>query len=146
MKTTHIHFLVLLACCVPAINKAQEEKLVFSYDSHGNLIERKLQVFPLFRLTNPDQSADSTVIPSPQPLSIYPNPANDKLVVEGLLPEEVKRAEVTLINPAGQVMLRDYYYGEAKTIPVSDLGNGIYILSFKYSQKENYAYKIVVAH
>lgn len=146
MKTTHIHFLVLMACCVPAINKAQEEKLVFSYDGHGNLIERKLQVFPLFRLSNPDQVADSTVSPLPQPLSIYPNPGYDKIVVEGHLPDEVKRAEVTLINPVGQVMLRDYYYGEAKTIPVSDLANGIYILSFKYSQKENYAYKIVVAH
>jgi len=146
MKTTHIHFLVLMTCCVTAVSRAQEEKLVFSYDSRGNLIERKLQVFPMFRLSNTDHPADSTVRPTTQALSIYPNPANDKLVVEGALPPEMKRAEVTLINSVGQVMLRDYYFGEPKLIPVGDLLNGIYILSFKYSQKENYAYKIVVAH
>lgn len=146
MKTTHIHFLVLMACCIPAINKAQEEKLVFAYDKSGNLIERKLQVFPMFRLSSPDHPADSTVIPAVQSLNIYPNPAHDKLVVEGPLPDEVKRAEMTLMNAIGQVMLRDYYYGEPKMIPVNDVENGIYILSFKYSQKENYAYKIVVAH
>ncbi len=146
MKTTHIHFLVLMACCAPAVYNAQEEKLVFTYDKSGNLIERKLQVFPMFRLSNPDHPSDSTVIPVVQSLHIYPNPANDKLIVEGPLPDEVKRAEVMLINSIGQVMLRDYYFGEPKMIPVSDVGNGIYILSFKYSQKENYAYKIVVAH
>ncbi len=146
MKT--IYRILLTMCCFGLTVKlqAQEEKLVFRYDEHGNIIERKLQVFPLFRLSNQSQPADSTIKHSPQHVTIFPNPTDDKITVEGSLPEDIKRAEITLINSVGQVLLKDYYFGMPKSIPVSDLGNGIYILSFKYSQKEQYAYKIVVAH
>jgi hypothetical protein len=146
MKTFYTTLLAISCYCLPTTSKAQEEKLVFKYDGHGNLIERKLQVFPLFRLSNQNPPADSTIKHLPQHLNIFPNPTDDKITVEGSLPEDIKRAEITLINSVGQVMLKDYYFGIPKSIPVSDLGNGIYILSFKYSQKEQYAYKIVVAH
>ncbi len=146
MKTLFTTLIAFNFCCLPTISNAQEEKLVFSYDSRGNLIERKIKVFPLFRLSNLDRQTDSISTPLVKPLNIFPNPSNDMLVVEGELPENVKRAEITLSNLIGQVLFRDFYTGDPKIIPVIDLGNGIYILSFRYSQKETFSYKIVVAH
>lgn len=125
---------------------AQDERLLFSYDNSGRLIERKLEVLPQFRLSNITNAIDSAEQKPNHSLSIFPNPTNDYLTVEGKLPENTNRATITLLNSMGQKIFTDYYKGEKKVLPMSNIEKGIYFLVFNYTENENYTYKIIVSN
>lgn len=62
---------------------------------------------------------------SPQPLEVYPNPASEVLHLKGL-PGEV--ADYAVYNAMGQKVASGSTYG---TIPVAELGRGLYLLQIK---------------
>ena len=138
-------FLTLIAFCFTNKTKAQTS-VVFTYDAAGNMIERKIQVIipiPGARLSNP---LDSTEVPPPLNFKIYPNPAQNYVTIEGRLPENCDEAKVQVINSTGQLLKTTTYTGDTKTVDVSDLKNGIYVLEIIYSKKQKSTYKIVVTN
>lgn len=58
----------------------------------------------------------------PQPLDLFPNPASDVLCLKGL---PCERAEYTVYNAMGQKVTSGSTRG---TIPVAELGRGVYLL------------------
>jgi hypothetical protein len=77
-------------------------------------------------------------------VSLYPNPASDVFCV--LFEDEVEDCEITLYDMVGNVQYRQIYEGGGKVdIPVSQLSNGLYVLSLNNGQQTTYK-KIVVKH
>jgi hypothetical protein len=73
--------------------------------------------------------------PSAQ-LSIYPNPANRLMTIEG-----AKGEWVTIYNNAGQMVLRFQSLSNAETIDVGQIPNGSYLV-----KTSKYQAKLIVAH
>ena len=77
-------------------------------------------------------------------VSVYPNPASDAFCV--LFEDEVEDCEITLFDMVGNVQYRQIYEGGGRVdIPVSQLSNGLYVLSLNNGQQTTYK-KIVVKH
>ncbi|NQY28595.1 MAG: S8 family serine peptidase [Flavobacteriaceae bacterium] len=61
-------------------------------------------------------------------ISIYPNPATDNVKVN--LPKSMSKASVTVFNVLGKKIITQEVNGTEKTIKVSHLNRGIYLLKF----------------
>jgi hypothetical protein len=130
---------VLFLLCLNNL-KGQEDNVVFSYDAAGNIIERGIQVMPGGRIGNFNAPKDS----AQREFKVFPNPTNQFLTIEGTLPENTTSGELSLINMNGQVLKKDSYAGQSKTMTVNDLKPGMYLLEIRYSKKEKSTYKIIV--
>ncbi len=130
---------------LPSTLKAQEgPTLVFNYDEAGNLTERKVQVFPMGRFSLP-KAPEKDSIPLQQHFQIFPNPTYNTLNVEGVLPKEYTQANMQLFSLNGQLVKSETYVsGDKKSIDVSQLKNGLYLLVISYSEKDRETYKIIV--
>jgi hypothetical protein len=131
---------MILAYCRSA--QAQDLSFSYSYDAGGNMTQRQLQLIFSSRMGR-FTTADSTLLLN---FKIYPNPTNQFLNIEGPLPEDVTSADVRLLNLNGQVLKTEVYTGQLKTLPVSDLNNGMYLLEINYSKEKRTTYKIIVTH
>jgi hypothetical protein len=145
-----VKFLITIALFFAGFaTKAQTNSIVFTYDAAGNVIQRELQVLPpcptceRFSFQTPK---DSTEVSPPLDFKIYPNPAQNIVTIEGKLPKDCQEARVQLINSTGQLLKTTTYTGNIKTIDVSDLKYGIYLLEIIYSKKQKSTYKIVVTN
>lgn len=145
MKNLRSLMICLMLLVFLNTGSAQENTIVFSYDKGGRMIQRKVQVFNMGRLSNPFQPKDSVLTPQVN-FNIFPNPTNDLLNIEGDLPEHVSEAKVSLINMSGQVLKKDMYTGQSKSMMVSDLKSGMYLLEIKYSKEKKSTYKIVITN
>lgn len=140
------YFLTTLFIALLQGLSAQEEvNFIASYDSGGNMIERKIQVLPQFKLGKLDLSKDSSATVKEIEFNIYPNPANSELFIEGPLPNNIEVAKVNLLSVTGNLLLTDTYFGIKKMIYVGSLKNGIYLLQLIYSEKESKSYKIIIS-
>lgn len=140
MKTiSFIKYCILLGCLYQS---GYAQTIGFSYDAGGNVTQRSLQVIGGGRLGNLTKS-DSIIEPS-QNFKVFPNPASTVLNIEGDLPENIHSADITLLTVNGQILKRDVYAGKSKTLDVSELKNGIYILDINYSRQKRSTYKIIV--
>jgi len=59
-------------------------------------------------------------------ISIYPNPATDKLTI--LLPEPKQRAEIKLYDPAGRIVREVITGYETVELDIQDLDRGVYLV------------------
>lgn len=126
---------------------AQEGNTIqFTYDGSGALTQRKLQVMVQGRLANKNSLGDTVQLAPAPNFKIYPNPTNTYLNIEGNLPEGLSNAQVLLLDVEGKALKKDSYTGEAKSISVSDLKAGMYLLEFIYTEKKKSTYKIVVTN
>jgi hypothetical protein len=121
---------------------AQENKLAFSYDAGGNMIERKVQVMIGGRIGNFNEPKDSMQLE----FKVFPNPTNQFINIEGELPEGTASGELFLRTVNGQIVKRDIYKGQAKTIPVLGLNPGLYLLEIWYSKDRKSDYKIIISN
>ncbi len=141
-------FINLFLLCLIYKTKAQTS-IVFTYDAAGNMIQRKIQVIipaPGARFINPNNPQDSSEVAPPLNFKIYPNPAQNYVTIEGKLPENCNEAKVIISTSTGQLLKTTTYTGDTKTVDVSDLKNGIYLLEIIYSKKQKSTYKIVVTN
>lgn len=141
--------IALILFCLSITLYSQENDLVLSYDASGNIIERKIQVVMVGRIGKFDElkiAKDSTLVDNFSEIKIYPNPANTYLNIEGRLPENVAEARLRLINSSGVILKTDFYVGQLKTINVSSLSNGLYILEMQYSKKEAKSFKVIISN
>lgn len=120
---------------------AQQSSIVFSYDASGKITQRSVQVVMGARIGKFDTHVDSLTA-----FKVYPNPTNQFINIEGELPEGVQQGQILLLNVNGQILKTDTYAGEAKSIGVSDLKPGLYLLEMKYSKTQRTTYKIVVSN
>ena len=69
-------------------------------------------------------------------VTIYPNPATDRVVIEG-----IEAAEVQVYNALGQIVktVRD-----ANEIPVADLPQGVYMLRIADAEGRIFTEKVAV--
>ncbi len=119
----------------------------FSYDAAGNVIQRQLQIMPPLpggRLGKFEKDSIETI--PPVSFKIYPNPAQTFVTIEGELPVNCTEAKVQLLNSNGQILKTTTYNSEIKTIDVSDLKNGMYLLEIIYNKKQKSTYKIIVTN
>jgi OOP family OmpA-OmpF porin len=56
---------------------------------------------------------------------IYPNPAQDFVSID--LPKNISQAQLSIYNLTGQLVLQKQIIQPNQTIPITELGNGIYI-------------------
>jgi len=123
-----------------------QNSVVYSYDSGGNQIQRKILVNVGMRLANPNGTKDSIPSKPLANLKLFPNPTNQNLNLEGRLPDNIKEADVRLMNISGQVLKTDTYQGGSKSLDVSGLNDGLYLLELSFSKKEKVSYKIIITH
>jgi hypothetical protein len=71
--------------------------------------------------------------------SIYPNPANDKLIIQE--PTDSENFQVRLISVLGQQILQS----EEKQIDISQIPNGIYLVNIRTDMTE-FNERIVINH
>jgi hypothetical protein len=121
---------------------AQENTIAFSYDASGNLVERKVQVMIGGRIGNFNAPKDSLQLD----FKVFPNPTNQSINIEGELPEGTTSGELFLRTVNGQIVKRDIYKGQAKTIPVLGLNPGLYLLEIWYSKELKSNYKIIISN
>jgi hypothetical protein len=60
-----------------------------------------------------------------KPLKIYPNPTKDFVSIE--LPKNSSQAELSIYNLTGQLIFQKQIIQPNQTIPITELGNGMYI-------------------
>ncbi len=142
-----LKFLIALVFLTFINAKGQTNSIVFTYDIGGNMIQRQLQVIPPLppggnRLSIPK---DSTEILPALNFKIFPNPTNQYINIEGELPKEFEEAKITLLNSEGKILKTETYNGQTKTMDVSDLKNGLYMLEVNYSKNKRSTYKIIVS-
>ena len=142
-QISFFYTLVVTVFFLPVNLNAQTNTVAFNYDDGGNMIERKVQVFPGFRIAGAFQKDR---IFNQVTFNIFPNPTNDYLNIEGELPENITEAGVSLLNISGQVLRTDVYNGQSKQLIVSDLRQGLYLLEIKYSKDEKSTYKIIITN
>jgi hypothetical protein len=138
-----IHFSVVMTL-FSLFTKAQsgEYAIQFSYDAAGRVIERKATVMVSGRIgRTPVDSLE--VSPSPS-FKVFPNPTNDYINIEGELPEKSSLAKFALMNTSGQSVAQGIYKGSPMSLSVQGLARGVYVLQFKYADKTQTTYKLIV--
>lgn len=140
MKACKNIYLVALLCLVIPVLNAQTT-LGFTYDNAGNMIERKLLVFPQGRIGKFTVTKDS--VPE---FKVYPNPTSQFITIEGELPDGNESGEISIVAINGQVVRKDNYTGQGKSIPVSDLKPGMYLMEIRYSKENASVYKIIISN
>ena len=141
MKTTLYMVLFWMTQIVSIASMAQENNLIFTYDASGRMTERRIQVEMGARI---GVTQDSTRKNRHTDIKIYPNPASSYVTIDGNLPENIKKADVVVLNLAGQILKTEVYHGNSKNIAVSDLPSGVYLIEIRYSKDERTTYKIIV--
>ncbi len=58
--------------------------------------------------------------------SIYPNPSTDYITI---LSENDRPSTVTISDMSGRVIKRDYFHTKNKVIDISQLSNGLYLIT-----------------
>jgi len=146
------YFVIMFFMLISIKSKCQTSPaLVFTYDNAGNLIQRNITVVPTPPVGPPngrlgDFSEDKKDSIGVVLFKVYPNPAKDKISVEGELPEGVNEANIFLFNNIGQELRSDVYTGIIKEINVSDLKAGLYYLKIDYSKTNSSNYKIIITN
>lgn len=145
-----MRFLLVFLSAVCFASLKGQNTIVFSYDNAGNMIQRQVQVIipgPGMKFMNPYAHApgESDSLNSVE-FKVFPNPAKDKVFIDGPLPEGVEQGKLYLINANGQVMMQDGYAGRQKEINLNDLKPGLYYLEINYSKKRSSNYKIVITN
>ncbi len=60
-------------------------------------------------------------------MKIYPNPANDKVIIENIWRQSVL---LKIYDLLGTVVINEIIHGDKTQIYVKDLCNGVYVLEF----------------
>jgi hypothetical protein len=143
MTIYRILFLSALLSTKGNIVFAQEEKnLIMTYDESGRVTQRNIQVMFGGRIGQFDMPKDSIQFD----FRIFPNPTSQAVNIDGPLPESITSAELSLMNVNGQVLKKDVYFGKLKSVTVSDLNPGLYILEVRYSKTKISSYKIIISN
>ncbi len=145
MKLQHI-YIAAAFCFFQNISGQNNTTLVFSYDQNGNVKERKIQITQiggskLIRSLETDSTAENA---APK-LNVYPNPASSELFIEGTLPAPLNSATLTFLNSNGQIIKTEVYQGTKKSIDVTGLANGIYLLEVTNDKKQLSSFKIIIS-
>ena len=145
-KVFRINVILAIFLCLSLFAFPQEGTFSFNYDAGGNLIERKVMVLPQFRMALNNTRSDSAKKEEPVPFKVFPNPTYEYLNIEGNLPDDFEKAELSLLTINGQKIQQDEYLGAKKSIFVGNLANGVYFLEVKYSKDGISRFKIIVNH
>lgn len=92
----------------------------------------------IYKITAPNASVED--IDNQNKIKIYPNPASDKIFVEGINQENLNAEFITL---EGRVILNKNLNSD-NSIDISGLNSGIYFVTIKSNQNKIYTQKIIV--
>jgi len=95
-----------------------------------------------------DQNTANRSIETEKEFSVYPNPASDEINVKWISGYNGKAATITLTNQLGQTVATQRIgavSSEVETINVSQLANGMYILSVQTEDKQTQYKKFMVS-
>lgn len=65
---------------------------------------------------------------------VYPNPATNQIQIKGI--DESKPAQIKIYSILGQLLYQDSQYSSSKTIQISGLENGIYMVNISQGNSE----------
>ncbi len=137
-----IYSFAATAMLLLATHAGRAQTLVYTYGKNGGVTQRSVKGNAL-RMMSPFKK-DS--LPKQLDFNVYPNPATGYITIEGTLPDNVTQAKVSVVNLGGQVLKTDTYTGQPKTLSVSDLKPGAYLLEFAYSKDRKSTYKIIITN
>jgi len=110
----------------------------FGVDSQNELYIASSQNGTIYKITAPNASVEE--IHNQNKIKIYPNPASDKIFVEGINQENLNAEFITL---EGRVILNKNVNSD-NSIDISGLNSGIYFITIKSNQTKIYTQKIIV--
>jgi len=127
-----------------------QNSVKLTYDNAGNQIQRSIQVTNM-RPSLPSQNSEKNKEKNVEEIKflemkIYPNPTNDFVNIEGVLPEGSVQALVLIRNNTGMLIKKDTYEGRLKSLNISNLASGIYYLEIQLDKKNSANYKIVITN
>lgn len=92
-----------------------------------------------------DLNRNSTSISSPLSdaiIKVYPNPANDKITINGVSLQE--NNNITIYSAIGSIMYREPVSESVKTISVEQFPNGLYLMQVNENGKEIHKEKLLI--
>ena len=117
-----------------------QQRIAYTYDLAGNRVNR--HYFPM-RMANPSQAIDSSsIVEKKFGISVFPNPAPDKINVGITALEDGETAKVYLSDDQGKVLLMREQTSKLGTLELGNLKAGIYYIKV-YIKSESVSYKIV---
>ena len=117
-----------------------QQRIAYTYDLSGNRVNR--HYYPL-RMSNPSHATDSSAIVEKKfGISVFPNPAPDKINVGITSLEDGETAKVYLSDNQGKVLLMREQTSKLGTLELGNLKAGIYYIKV-YIKSESVSYKIV---
>ena len=135
MKKYYIGFILFLSFYCSA-----QQRIAYTYDLSGNRVNR--HYFPM-RMANPSLEVDSSAIVEKKfGISVFPNPAPDKINVGITALEDGETAKVYLSDDQGKVLLMREQTSKLGTLELGNLKAGIYYIKV-YIKTESVSYKIV---
>ena len=116
------------------------QHIEYTVDASGNRVNRQ---FHPMRMTNPSQAIDSSsIVEKKFGISVFPNPAPDKINVGITALEDGETAKVYLSDDQGKVLLMREQTSKLETLELGNLKAGIYYIKV-YIKSESVSYKIV---
>lgn len=121
------------------------QKVQYAYDNHGNRIQRKLVVTGPYQKTansTTEGEEKSKKIAIEEGISVYPNPAKDKVVlsISDFNPSETN--SMSLLDAKGNEIIAHSVTQNNTEMDISQLKSGIYYFKVVKSEKMLY-YKLV---
>jgi hypothetical protein len=111
--------------------KTSKHQQEFFFDDLGNRTSHQVVVNDSLTIIKEVSAFDAVV---------FPNPVNNELTITL---HEPTTGNITLRSMDGKVVLQDVFNGEQKTLDVSNLTSGIYLLELKLSNGDHIVKKIV---
>lgn len=108
--------------------KTYAQKIEYSYSNSGNRTMRKFNV-NAFRVGNQDSTASSDEfkkIVMREGISVYPNPANEKVTLTFNQFESNDKGSVSIIDAKGNELARNIISQKQTEIDISHLSSGVY--------------------
>ncbi len=124
--------------------KTYAQKIEYSYSNSGNRTMRKFNI-NAFRVGNQDSTASSDEfkkIVMREGISVYPNPANEKVILTLNQYDNNDKCSVTVIDAKGNEVINSKVIKKNTEINISQLTSGVYYYKVIYND-DVLIYKIV---
>ena len=140
MKFTII-LLFLTVCTIAQTN----EKIVYTYSSSGNRIQRKFDNVNPFRVGHKDSTSSAKEfqqIVKNEGISVYPNPTSGKVVLTINNFDSKETNTMSLLDAKGNIIITQPLTDRVSEMNIAELRSGIYLIQLIKNDKMLY-YKLV---
>lgn len=92
----------------------------------------------IYKIKSTTLSTQNNIIHS---VKIYPNPAYEKVFIDGL---NQKNSEINLINSVGQIVIKNKKLDAENSFNIAEIPSGVYFLNFKLENNKEISQKLII--